>query len=340
MDPALIWLAIAFCVTQSALFSGLNLAFFTISRLRLAVEVEMGNEDARRVQKFRLNSNFLLATVLWGNVGINVLLALLSESVLAGAAAFFFSTFVITIFGEILPQAYFSRNALRIAALLSPILRFYQVVLYPVTKPTAMALDRWLGPEGIPYFREKEMRTLIEKHIEAEETDLGRLEGLGALNFLEIDDLAVTQEGEPVDPASVLTLPEKDGIPVFPNIESSPQDAFLRAIEASGKPWVVLINLQDDPYLAIDADAFLRAALFDPDTFDPLEHCHRPIIVQDSHRRLGDAIAQLQLRSQPTGDKVIDMDLILLWTPDIRHIITGGDILGRLLAGTSRPAIG
>jgi CBS domain containing-hemolysin-like protein len=57
-----------------------------------------------------------LATVLWGNVTINVLLTLLSNSVLAGIGAFAFSTIVITLFGEIVPQAYFSRNALRMAA--------------------------------------------------------------------------------------------------------------------------------------------------------------------------------------------------------------------------------
>jgi CBS domain containing-hemolysin-like protein len=57
-----------------------------------------------------------LPTVLWGNVTINVLLTLLSNSVLAGIGAFAFSTIVITLFGEIIPQAYFSRNALRMAA--------------------------------------------------------------------------------------------------------------------------------------------------------------------------------------------------------------------------------
>jgi metal transporter CNNM len=37
-------------------------------------------------------SNLTLATVLWGNVTINVLLTLLSDSVLAGLGAFAFST--------------------------------------------------------------------------------------------------------------------------------------------------------------------------------------------------------------------------------------------------------
>ena len=84
-----IWLGIIFCVSQSALFSGLNLAVFSVSRLRLEVEVSSGNRDAARVVKLREDSNFLLTTILWGNVSINVLLTLLSNSVLAGVSAFF-----------------------------------------------------------------------------------------------------------------------------------------------------------------------------------------------------------------------------------------------------------
>jgi metal transporter CNNM len=48
----------------------------------------------------------VLATVIWGNVGTNVFLTLLCDSVLAGLGAFFFSAIVITLFGEIAPQAF------------------------------------------------------------------------------------------------------------------------------------------------------------------------------------------------------------------------------------------
>jgi CBS domain containing-hemolysin-like protein len=64
----------------------------------------------------------VLATVIWANVGTNVILTLLCDSVLAGLGAFFFSAVVITLFGEIAPQAYFSRNALRMTARLLPFL--------------------------------------------------------------------------------------------------------------------------------------------------------------------------------------------------------------------------
>ena len=129
MSSYLTWAGILFCLSQSAMFSGLNLAFFTMSRLRLEVEVANGNPAASKVLALRNDANFLLATVLWGNVGINVLLTLLSNSVMVGLSAFFFSTIVITIGGEILPQAYFSRNALRMASLLAPLLGFYQMLL-------------------------------------------------------------------------------------------------------------------------------------------------------------------------------------------------------------------
>ena len=151
----LVWIGICFCITQSAMFSGLNLAFFSLTRLRLEVEVSSGNHRACRVLRMRQDSNFLLTTILWGNVGINVLLTLLSDSVLAGVAAFLFSTVVITLFGEIVPQAYFSRNALKMASRLAPVLRFYQVLLFPVVRPSAWLLDLWLGRESIQFFREK-----------------------------------------------------------------------------------------------------------------------------------------------------------------------------------------
>ena len=121
-----IWLGITACVVQSALFAGLNLAVFSVSRLRLQVEADGGNADAARVLALRKDSNDVLAIVIWGNVSNNVLLTLLSHSVLAGLGAFFFSAVVITLLGEIVPQAYFSRNALRMTSRFLPFLNFYR----------------------------------------------------------------------------------------------------------------------------------------------------------------------------------------------------------------------
>ena len=82
-----IWIGIVFCISQSAMFSGSNLAFFSISKLRLEVETAKNNPNAQRILALRQDANFLLTTILWGNVGINVLLTLLADSVMAGLAA-------------------------------------------------------------------------------------------------------------------------------------------------------------------------------------------------------------------------------------------------------------
>ena len=329
---ALVWLGILFCISQSAMFSGLNLALLGISRLRLEVEAHAGNSAAIKILSLRKDFNFLLTTILWGNVSINVLLTLLSDSVMAGITAFFFSTFLITFAGEIIPQAYFSRHAMRMGSLLAPVLRFYQLLLYPVAKPSAIALDWWLGAEGIKYFRERDLRTVIQRHIEADDSDVDRLEGIGALNFLALDDIAVTQEGEHVDPTSIISLPTKDGIPVFPEFEHNAHDPFLLDINRSGKKWIIIVDEHNQPHLVMNANGFLREALFGEKAINPYIHCHRPILVKDSSTLLGRVLSKLRVYPKSEVDDVIDNDLILIWS-DEKRVITGTDILGRLLRG-------
>lgn len=320
-------------MSQSAMFSGMNLALFSISRLRLEVEADLGNRDASKILNMRKDSNFLLTTVLWGNVGINVLLTLLSNSVLAGISAFFFSTVIITIMGEIMPQAYFSRHALRMASLLAPVLKFYQILLFPAAKPTAKILDAWLGAEGIQYFREHSLREVIKKHIEADVSDVDRLEGIGALNFLAIDDLMVIEEGETIDPRSVITLPLENDMPVFLNFKRTTSDPFLRQIEVSGKKWVIIADAEGEPHFVLDSDGFLRDALFKDAEIRPLLYCHRPIIVKDTRLALGNVLWRLKSHHQRAGGDVIDRDIILVWGKEEKRVITGADILGRLLKG-------
>ena len=335
MLSELTWIGIAFCISQSAIFSGLNLAFFSLSRMQLQIDVNNGVQGADKVLKIREDSNFLLTTNLWGNVAINVLLTLLSNSVMAGLTAFLFSAFTITFFGEIAPQAYFSRHPLRMALLLTPVMRFYQWVLYPVAKPCAKILDLWLGKEGIDYFRENDLIAVIRAHTHSEEAEVRAIEGIGAINFLTIDDLAVSDEGETIDERSIISLPSKVDFPLIPEIQRSADDSFLQRLDASGQSWAILTNEAGDPLLAIDADGCLRDAVFDRDKpFDPYHYCHRPIVVTDPKTTLGDLIYQLKIneRDDRLHDGVIEDDVIVLWGEQ-RRIITGADLLGRLLKG-------
>ncbi|MBU2676583.1 MAG: DUF21 domain-containing protein, partial [Gammaproteobacteria bacterium] len=289
----LIWVGIFICLCHSAMFSGLNLAFFSLSRLRLEAESAAGNKAAQKILALRKDSNFLLTTILWGNVGINVLLTLLSNSVMAGVAAFAFSTVVITFAGEIVPQAYFSRRAMTMASLLSPVLRFYQYVLYPVAKPSAWMLDKWLGAERVIYLQEQQLKGVIEQHIVSDHAEIDFIEGRGALNFLDIDDVPIQDEGETVDPASIISLAVKVDLPVLPQVESL-MDPFVVDVNASGRKWTIITDTEGKPQLLLDADSYLRAVMSDPSSVDAYAHCHRPIVIRDPTSPLGHVILALK----------------------------------------------
>jgi metal transporter CNNM len=342
LTTALVWLGVLLCLSQSAMLSGLNLAFFSLSRLELQVALDAGDQRAERVLAMRQDASFLLTTILWGNVAINVLLTLLVGSVLVGLLAFVFSTIIITFGGEILPQAYFSRHALETASRMAPLLRAWQIVLAPVALPSARLLDALLGRERVVYFREVELRELIRQHMDAPDAaDVDRVEALGALNFLALDDIQVADEGEPLDETSIVALPLRDdggSTLALPEVRDGVDDPFVQRVNASGRKWVILTDPTGEPRIALDADGFLRDVLVRGDETVVAHHCHRPIIVLDPALPLGRVIGRLRADGVRAEDDVIDNDVVLLWGEQ-RRIITGADILGRLLRGISHGSV-
>jgi metal transporter CNNM len=335
MDSLFTWLGIVFCLTQSAMFSGLNLGFFSIGRLRLEAEAEHGNAAAQKVLALRKDANFLLCTLLWGNVGVNVLLALLSESVLSGIGGFAFSTIGITIFGEIVPQAYFSRHAIRVAALLSPIVHFYQLILFPVAKPIALILDGWIGPEGISFMRERDIEAILRKHIYETDSEISATEGRGALNFLDLDDRSVCEEGREIDPSTIFAFPAQLDLPKLPRPDSEEGRAFLEALKGLHGKWAVITDAEGVPEIVLETESFLYAALTQENP-NPYAFCHRPIVVFDPDTTLDSILSEFVVEAENTEDQVIDRDVALFWSDDNKRIITGADILGRLLHGIVR----
>jgi metal transporter CNNM len=327
MGTVYIWIGIFLCLSQSAMLSGLNLACFSVSRLQLEIEASNHNKDAVKVLSLRKDSNFLLTTILWGNVGVNALLALLSGSILGGVAAFLFSTVFITCFAEITPQAYFSRNALRVASLLSPVVRFYQVVLYPVARPTAKVLDLWLGPEGVHYLREQMLKQYIVKSMGASGSGIDTFEGRGVINFLALPSRRVGDEGEIVDPQSVVSLPVVDGRLEMPQIDSALRESFIQRVQASRRKWVILTDPDGTARLLLNADRFLRAVFAD-ESIDPHDYCVRPIITHDPHTTLEQTLMSVNLVENKSTDKGI----ILLWGAE-KRIIVHADVLRRIFEG-------
>lgn len=334
------WIAIALCLSQSAMFSGANLAYFSLGRMRLEAEVEKGNKSARKVLALRDDSNLLLCTILWGNVSVNVLLAMLSGSVFTGVGAFVFSTVGITFFGEIMPQAYFSRHALKIGALLSPVIRIYQILIYIVAKPCAIILDGWIGPEGPTFYRERDIEIILEKHIREVDSEISANEGRGALNFLDLDDRQIAEEGCALDPETIYTFKENLDLPMIPKLDTEAGEKWVASLKKHPNHWAVILGERGIPMLVLNTTEYLSAIYADGMATNAYDFCHRPILVEDRTVTLDHVLGDFVVDARHVDDHVVDRDVVVYWTPAKKRIITGADILGRLLKGIARRDFG
>ena len=91
--------------------------------------------------------------------------------------------------------------------------------------------------------RERDLRQVIMKHMEAEDAEVEAVEGIGALNFLQIDDIPICKEGEIIDPNSIIMLPTHLDLPTLPEISSSP--AIIRSVVDFPQPDSPIIAIRD-----------------------------------------------------------------------------------------------
>src|SRR6185369_1510939 len=101
----MIYVVVLVLLAMSALFSGLTLGLMSLGPHELKRKIALGDVRAKRIFAVRKRGNLLLVTLLVGNVAAISTMSLFLESVSGGLLAGVLTTFLITIFGEILPQA-------------------------------------------------------------------------------------------------------------------------------------------------------------------------------------------------------------------------------------------
>ncbi len=156
-------------LTFSALFSGLTLGLMSLGPYALLRKVKMGNLDAKKIYPLRKKGNQLLSTLLLGNIAVNSALAVFLGSLTEGIIASLIATGLIVLFGEIIPQAVFSRHALRFGARLSWLVYLFFYLFYPITWPIAFVLDKALGKELPSVFTKREFFLFLEQQKQLQE---------------------------------------------------------------------------------------------------------------------------------------------------------------------------
>lgn len=142
-------ICLIFLLSLSGLFSGLNLGLMSLTPDDLLVIQEAGTESdrkyARKIYPVRRKGNFLLCTILLGNVLVNSTATILLDMLVSGGLAVAGATLAIVIFGEIIPQAICSRHGLEIGSRTIGLTRLFMYLTIPIAYPLSKLLDIILG---------------------------------------------------------------------------------------------------------------------------------------------------------------------------------------------------
>jgi metal transporter CNNM len=339
--------------------SGSNVAYFAFSLRELKIaalrgkRAETGSLDAMRAERAAAlmghlrDPNWTLAAILLTNVGFGVRVSQLSEDLFVGILAVIMPIIFITVVGEFFAQAAFLRFASLVCYLFSPFIWLLKIITAPVSWPLARLVDAILGREGLRRLNEKDLLSDLElelkefgvdpQHPHAEVLDPRELRLL--MNAARADDELARHVGQPLAEETIVPLPFHEGMPIFPD---DPLQFARQWIDSTSHAWLVIVNEQTGhPHWLLDADGFLRdlshrdrsASVLD---FHAANHLFRGRIYHEANVPLGRIMSELQVYQEHAKDEVIDIDVALIWSAEGRWIVTGGDILGRLLRGISR----
>lgn len=169
-------LLLAMLLACSALFSGAETAFFSLSPYETAKLSHKGRAG-RTVAELLSHPRRLLLTLMIGNVTVNMFIFAISLETfgrltgnlpLLGAVLGLLSPIIVTLFGDILPKSTAIRLRRPLSLAAAPVVRVVQIVLTPVSYVLLHALveplTRLLAGERAPdeYVTTEELNDLIE----------------------------------------------------------------------------------------------------------------------------------------------------------------------------------
>lgn len=211
------WIVISTCLVLSGLFSASETALTALTQPKVRQLIETEPEQFGGFQLWLDHPNRVLSTILVGNNLVNILASALATDIsgqLFGhqgvAVAVGVMTFLVLVFGEVVPKTYAKHHAEPVAMRLFPVLVFTYWLCLPVTWVLvfiATGLVRLFGGDldrSGPFVTEEDIEYLI---------DLGTREGVLdqekerlLQSILEFDDITIREVMVPRTDTIVLAL--------------------------------------------------------------------------------------------------------------------------------------
>ncbi|MFH0862145.1 MAG: hemolysin family protein [Candidatus Altiarchaeota archaeon] len=176
MDYFMSLLVLVFLVAMSALFSAVELSLISVSQLRVRNLVKNKRWGAKTLKRLKDAPERMLITVLIGNNIVNILASALATYVailyfgyLGVGLAVGVISFLILVFGEILPKTLATAHSEQIALFVARPIELMQKVMQPLIlgfELVSSLMGRIIGKKMIPLVTEDMLKTMIEVGVE------------------------------------------------------------------------------------------------------------------------------------------------------------------------------
>ena len=194
---------IVICLILSAFFSGTEIAFAKVNRVRISREAENKNKSSKNALFFVERYNETITTILIGNNLVNIAASSLATIIFVGLypnsgemIATIVITLVVLIFGEILPKTIFASYSYRLSKICSYPMKLFYYLFYPFTFVFQLSLkffNRFLrehkeeeevtDDELIEMVDDMEAKGIIDEDIQELVTN--------AIDFIDVDAVEV-----------------------------------------------------------------------------------------------------------------------------------------------------
>uniref|UniRef100_A0A3Q2NRE4 Metal transporter n=1 Tax=Fundulus heteroclitus TaxID=8078 RepID=A0A3Q2NRE4_FUNHE len=212
----------------SALCSGLNISMLALDPVELRVLQNSGTEKeqkyARTIESVRKHGNYILCTVVLGNVLTNTCFVVWMCQIL-GMTALSTASCTLGIFfiGEILPHSVASRHSLAIASKTLCATRLLMLIFFPIAYPVSKILDIMLHQEISSFYtREKlvAMLRVTDPYHDLVKEELNIIQGALELRTKTVEDV--------LTPLSDCYMLSSDAVLDFCTMSDVMQSGFTR----------------------------------------------------------------------------------------------------------------
>ena len=245
MDPNQIIILIVL-LALSGFFSSAETSLFSISRTRIRYLAKEDDRFFKLIEKMRENPHKLLTTILIGNNIVNVGAAALATSVVmdlfpnhAVGLATGIMTFLILVFGEVIPKSLATRNNVLIAKIAIYPIYWCSLLFFPILIILNFIPKVTEQIQKTPKVTEEELLTFVE--VVEEEGGIEEEEKELIHNIFEFDD---TNASEIMTPrADMFVIDADEAI----DLESIAKSGFTRipVIEGDIDHVIGLLNIKD-----------------------------------------------------------------------------------------------